>query len=324
MAFLLQVDIISGPGQVTRETFTKDAIVFGRDVAAQIVIVEKTASRRHGELKVEGGRWVLVNHSPNGTYLNSKEVSSKPLPIKEKDRVSIGGTVVFEIVKATVGDEAAAGSAQIPANKPEARSSKPQDPEAAARDSAQKKQRRILMFAGIYAAGLLGLIIFFMTLGSSSGEKTSLLYPKELTYDDIAKNIREPYKLTVTPDARIAKQKLDQASEKYEQLQSLSDRAVYETYLLYKVSLANMSTPEFEKAQDKLRFDEVQNKLIKKVEAAYRESYEKMKAGQFVKADERATNIANTLFPEPNTVIHSNVNEIRRLCIKEIKQRNLR
>ncbi len=323
MAFLLQVDIFNGPGQVTRETFTQDAIIFGRDVAAQIVIVEKTASRKHGELKVLDGRWVLVNHSANGTHVNGKEVSSKPVPIKEKDRVSIGGTVVFEVVKAAVGDGADASDTQTSAANSDNRP-KPKDPETAAREAAKNKQRRILMFAGIYAFGLLALVIFFATLGGGGTTKGSLIYPKEFTTDEIAKAISEPYKLPVTPDSRIGKEQLERASEKYEQLENLSTKAVYETYRLYKVSLANFATPEFERAQDKLRFDHVQKKLTKLVDERYRAAYEKMKAGQFVSADDNAALIANYLFPEPSTEFHKNVNEIRRLCAKQIKERNLR
>jgi pSer/pThr/pTyr-binding forkhead associated (FHA) protein len=317
MAQLLQVDSIVGPGQVKRETFQDDVVVFGRDIAAQIVITEKTASRRHGELKVVNGKWTLFNLSPNGTLVNGKEITTKPVVIKEKDRVSIGGTVVFEVVRASVqGDEEPTEQTDTRGDRrPQA-----QDPEQAARDAALKKQRRLLTFGAIYAVGLLGLILFFLTLGDGPSSK-QLTYPPRLTEDQIAKAVQTPFRLSGSPDLRVAQDRLDHASQLYERLQNLKEQALYETYVNYKISLANFNTKQFEKANDNLRFDTVQQRLIFAINTYYNRAYEQMRAGQFIEADESAKMITVRLFPEPGSDVHKNVTQMRQLCIEQIKNR---
>jgi pSer/pThr/pTyr-binding forkhead associated (FHA) protein len=321
MAFLLQIDIHNGPGQTKRETFTQDAVVFGRDAAAQIVIVEKTASRKHGEIKIVDGKWSLINHSPNGTVVNGREVTSKPQPIKEKDRVSIGGTLVFEIIKAVVEVDAQEPVAQTQPGKSDGRP-KPKDPEIAAREAALQKQRRLLLFGGIYAAGLLALIIFFVTLGPSGDNAKSLLYPRQITKEEITKTVRQPLKLSTTPDLRTAQTELKKANTNFERLDNLPPKALYETYLAYKIALANFDSKEFDVAQDRLRFDTVQTRLADKLDEYYQSAYEKMKAGQFIKADDNAQMITTYLFPEFATDLYKNVGAIRRLCAEQIKKKN--
>ncbi len=322
MASLLQIDIHNGPGQVKRETFTQDAIIFGRDVAAQIIITEKTASRKHGELKLVDGRWILINHSPNGTVVNGREVTSKPLPIKDKDKVSIGGTTVFEIVRAAASDDEVETGTQSQSGKSDSRP-KSKDPEAIARDTAKAKQRRLLLFAGIYAGGLLALIVFFMTLGPSNTKASTLIYPPQISKEEIIKTIRQPLKLSTTPDLRTAQIELKKANTNFERLDNLPPKALYETYLSYKLALANFDAKEFEVAQDRLRFDTVQTRLADKIDEYYQSAYEKMKAGQFIKADDNAQMITTYLFPEFSTDLYKNLGAIRRLCAEQIKARSL-
>ena len=47
----------------------KTALVLGREVGCDIVIPEKTASRRHARIERRGVQYVLVDESTNGTYV---------------------------------------------------------------------------------------------------------------------------------------------------------------------------------------------------------------------------------------------------------------
>ena len=47
----------------------KSAMIFGREAGCDIVIAEKTASRRHARIERRGVQYVLVDESTNGTYV---------------------------------------------------------------------------------------------------------------------------------------------------------------------------------------------------------------------------------------------------------------
>lgn len=49
-----------------------DAVTIGRDSACGLVIHEEMASRQHCTIERRGNRWVLRDHSTNGTYLTAE------------------------------------------------------------------------------------------------------------------------------------------------------------------------------------------------------------------------------------------------------------
>lgn len=64
----------------------------GRDPSCDIVIVDNTdvVSRVHSSLKVKGhGKYILVDQSRNGTYVNGIKMSSnEEIPVTRKDMIS--------------------------------------------------------------------------------------------------------------------------------------------------------------------------------------------------------------------------------------------
>lgn len=74
----------------------KDAIIIGRDDAADIVIDNPSVSRRHAQVRKEGATWVVEDlGSSNGTYLHGDRISSAQ-PLKEGDEIGFGKfSVVF-------------------------------------------------------------------------------------------------------------------------------------------------------------------------------------------------------------------------------------
>jgi adenylate cyclase len=49
---------------------TRRSLTFGRDKGAELVIHEPNASRSHGKIEMRMGKFVLVDHSANGTFLS--------------------------------------------------------------------------------------------------------------------------------------------------------------------------------------------------------------------------------------------------------------
>jgi len=47
----------------------KSVLILGRDNTADIVVREKTASRRHARIERRGAQYVLIDESTNGTYV---------------------------------------------------------------------------------------------------------------------------------------------------------------------------------------------------------------------------------------------------------------
>jgi len=61
----------------------------GRQRRADLVIIDKTVSRHHADLCYESGRYVLYDHSTNGTWINGTLVAVAQ-PLRNGDRVKFG------------------------------------------------------------------------------------------------------------------------------------------------------------------------------------------------------------------------------------------
>lgn len=71
----------------------KDRAVIGRLAGSEVEIQDPGASRRHAEVRRQGGKWVLVDlGSTNGTMVNDAPVAEQIL--RDGDRITIGRTVL--------------------------------------------------------------------------------------------------------------------------------------------------------------------------------------------------------------------------------------
>lgn len=61
----------------------------GRQKRADLVIDDKTVSRHHADVCYERGRYVLYDHSTNGTWVNDVLVAVAQ-PLRSKDKVKFG------------------------------------------------------------------------------------------------------------------------------------------------------------------------------------------------------------------------------------------
>lgn len=84
--------VLQGPDKGRTLSTTDDQAVIGR--TGDIELSDHTVSRRHAEIRREGGTWVLHDlNSANGTYLNGVRVQ-KIARLKHGDQIRLGGTLL--------------------------------------------------------------------------------------------------------------------------------------------------------------------------------------------------------------------------------------
>ena len=85
--------VLQGPDKGRTLRTSDDIVLIGRG-SDQIPLTDQTVSRRHAELRVENGAWVLSDlNSANGTYLNGVRIN-RPTRLKHGDQIRLGGTLV--------------------------------------------------------------------------------------------------------------------------------------------------------------------------------------------------------------------------------------
>jgi FHA domain-containing protein/uncharacterized protein DUF1707 len=68
-------------------------LLIGRSSACQLVLADDTVSRKHAELRVEDGRWLLRDlGSSNGTWVNGRRVVEAE--VRPGDLLHLGGAEV--------------------------------------------------------------------------------------------------------------------------------------------------------------------------------------------------------------------------------------
>ncbi len=85
--------VLQGPDKGRTLRTSDDTVVLGRG-SAQASLTDQTVSRRHAELTLRDGGWVLTDlNSANGTYLNGVRVQ-KPTRLKHGDQIRLGSTLL--------------------------------------------------------------------------------------------------------------------------------------------------------------------------------------------------------------------------------------
>jgi hypothetical protein len=85
-----QLLVLGSDGQPAESiSVTRDPVVIGRLSTNDVVLSDPNVSRRHAELRQQGGRWTLVDlGSTNGSVVNGKLVKEHEL--EDGDRLSFG------------------------------------------------------------------------------------------------------------------------------------------------------------------------------------------------------------------------------------------
>jgi hypothetical protein len=73
----------------------EESVILGRDASAQVVVKDRSVSRKHALIERRGDAWFVIDqNSSNGTYLDDKRVTEAPLVNGQKLRL---GTVSLEV-----------------------------------------------------------------------------------------------------------------------------------------------------------------------------------------------------------------------------------
>ncbi|WP_183098867.1 FHA domain-containing protein [Nocardioides pelophilus] len=85
--------------------FEGDRVVIGREADCDVVVSEPSASRHHAVLQREGGTWVAVDTSSNGTFVRGQRITRQALPMTPLS-LHLGGPAGEAVVVSLVAAQA--------------------------------------------------------------------------------------------------------------------------------------------------------------------------------------------------------------------------
>lgn len=278
----LEVTITAGASDGQRVRVNQSPAAFGRDPGNPLVIDLPVVSRVHGELRYENDRWLLVNHSPNGTRLGRKAVTSKPRPIKDGDPVVIGDTVVMRLAVRDTPDFH--GEQSFGAHQP--------NPSPTRRSSLNARAK---LWLGILGFWVIVFAIAFIFLGlDEPADNTSRRLPS-LTAEQIDREIRSVPE-NQPPSPANAIHYLEEAERHYQSL-NVDPRNVFRAYYAYRQALSFSYSdyftdgkddwgglPDAELALAQKHYLDLQDRLVPEVQQRYKDARDKLKARRYVDA----------------------------------------
>ncbi len=303
---------VSGPQAGERAALSKRVFVAGRAPTCDLHLVEEFASRQQFRLEISPDGWVAENLSSRGTLVNGKKFKgSKRVILDTGDVLSVG--TLTNILFVAAGDDPEAAlekyrqqhpEGELPppaAQSPAAAAATPppvappiiadaaQPPLQAAEDAAEAaaaaarktKLKKYGMYAAIYVAVLVALILFLNSVSKTN--ETASGPPAEMEDREIDEALREPIKRGANNN--IAAEARQKALSLYE------DRQFHKGDLqrcakLFKISLANQAGNKLE--FDDFRMNEMYRNtmadLIRDVTAKYRRATIQERGSQWANA----------------------------------------
>jgi hypothetical protein len=82
---------LKGPHKGELHTLKPQTVV-GRDPTCDVCFSDTVMSSRHATIRASGGKFILEDHSTNGTYVNDKRITSQELV--DNDFIKFGNTLV--------------------------------------------------------------------------------------------------------------------------------------------------------------------------------------------------------------------------------------
>ncbi|GAB4194335.1 MAG: hypothetical protein Kow00105_08580 [Phycisphaeraceae bacterium] len=300
----LQVEILTGPNAGRTLLLRQSLVTFGRNPDRTLPIDLPFISREHGEFVFDNHQWLLVNHSPNGTRVDGRNVTRKPRPIRGTVTIAIGDTDVFRVTP--MQDETDASQQSVTPVGDDGATPGTEDKPAGTAKLASKRSK---LWAGVGMFWLIsfGLIAFAM-LNQSGQDGTTPVdgLPPALTAEQIAADIsRKPEKQT--PDPRRADTALARARENYALLDRRPD-ALYRAYEAYREALSYTPGDSLEDPRDQRQLFILQKRLIEQVTEQYEQAMFLLKSRQYEAAD-KAFKELRAIYPDTKSRVFNDAIE---------------
>jgi hypothetical protein len=110
--------VLQGPDLGREDLVNDDQAIIGRGAASDIVLYDDQISRRHAELRNEGGIWYVRDlQSSNGTFVNDRRLApGERVALRPEDRVRLGAQTVvrFDLAAAPLPPLPGGASAWAP------------------------------------------------------------------------------------------------------------------------------------------------------------------------------------------------------------------
>ncbi len=96
-----RLKLVFGSRELWYDGSSGNALILGRDAACEIVVVHPRASRQHARIEKRGDKFLLVDHSSNGTYVLMAEerdicLRREELVLRGHGRIAVGHRVSDE------------------------------------------------------------------------------------------------------------------------------------------------------------------------------------------------------------------------------------
>jgi len=182
----VQLVHLQGPFKGQIQDYDQDVISIGRHPASTLCFPADLTivSRKHAEIKREGNRFTLLDHSTNGTYVNGKAVSQTVLKNGDVLTFAEGGPKVSFLLETRPAGRPqkkaeAQPSASEHSHRPEPHAP-PRHEEPAGRGSQGQPQRVKAPLIVQYGPTLRSFTELPVTIGSSQGCDFQLEHPSVL------------------------------------------------------------------------------------------------------------------------------------------------
>jgi len=287
----IRVHILAGAAAGRALLLDRPRLTIGRDATCDVVIDLPYISRTQCELRAEGGAWLLVNHSANGTRLGRRLVTDKPRAVRAGDVVRVGDETIAELT---------------PIDSP-ASAAPPEAPIAEAKKTSGGQ--KLWMGIGAYVVVMLGLIIFFATLNERPEQPDALADVRTLTDEQIAAEVRAAVAKR-TPLEQKMSENLQLARQHFELREAMPD-ALYRSHEAYRAAISYAAGDALPDPLDQRRYQLAQEQLIEKVRTAYRSAENLLRARRYDEANAVLAKLRDAYPADRDSAIARSIDELR-------------
>ncbi len=294
---ILRIELLYPPHTGRVIDFDDQAISFGRAAENTLTIEVPQASRDHGNIYYEDGRWFCANESPNGTCVNGKRIK-KPIALKHGDAIGIDKVPMFRVLLPTEA------SHTDPSLNQQAQVAEPVVNKLTPEEAAARKRIRLWTGIAVYMVIML-VVIIVLDQVSGDGNQQGVQAAKQLTPAQITSEITRPF--TRPKYERDAAQQLAKARSLFK-VRQVEPRNRYDAFVAYKEALAFSGKPVFENGIVHREFQAVESEIVEVVNRTYRQAYALLRSRQYEAATQEFGKLIQDIYPDSRSKIYRNAN----------------